>query len=470
MADALVLAVALAGATVHEPSGTPRPPRVVHPADPQPSTPTTPPGGISLAVGLLRATVEAGSLDDDEPERVRVCFTGEVQRVAGARGFLLQGYDTTDIATSTAAEVDEGDRSCVRTAYPVGTDLTRFAIAVVRTAAVSEVSGEVNVQAARPLGGRVAAGGSGRTTGPDLVAVDTDPTLGRVTYRFDERLDAAPLVDPTAFTAVTPSGRVRRGSDLVEVDDASVVVTFDEEDGELAEEGVRFGVAGGAVRDLGGGAGPPGATGQRTAAPELIGAIRVPESLTQWDLRFDQPVQSADPSRLLLYGEDASPYVADLVARPAPDVVRAAFRAVRDFPDQVVLVVALAGAVAANDESARPGVLATHAIGAQSGRRGATSGPDLVGATLDPSTGQATFGFDEAVDDDAAPDPTGFAVVVASGELRRGEALVEVRGREVVIQLPESVVEAAVAVTVGPGAVRDHQGNASPVGTVVTSP
>lgn len=426
---------------------------------------------LSFELLLASVSVDTANIDDDEEEFVRYCFTGDIQEVGDPGAFTLQGFDVATVLAAESVELLEEDTSCALVAFASGEDIVEYTIGVVGHDAVREVSGEGSIQGSAPLEGSSPSGAAGGTSGPDLTGATVDSTTDRVTFTFDEELDPESAGSLDAIGYYTSDGDVNVATEIISIEDSSVIAAFDAESGSQVDEAVRFFALGEAVTDRDGVASTAGAAGEATSAPDLVGIARVPDSDTQFDYTFDGEVVEGDAGAFVIYAQDGTAYPADSLTRPSAVVVRANFPDIEEFPAEIILATSGQGAATALDEGETPSTVGAATVGGGEQGDGAldsTSGPDLVGAALDATTGEATFTFDEEVDDDTDVDPGAFSVINESGDLTTASAFIEVRGTDVVVSFDESDVESGVGLTVNSEAVQDFEGNPNTVGTVAS--
>jgi hypothetical protein len=432
----------------------------------------------SMALRPVAALLHPGNLDDGRPEELEVHFGSTFVEVLDPTGFTVTGGPTGREVASTEARILAGSSDGVLVAFPAGTDLARSPAVTVALGTVEDNVGRTNVADTVPLTGSVVGGeadGPAPRGGPELLGVEREITLDRVTFAFDRPLeDRAAAVD---FTVVGIDGHVAHGQDVVDVTDRRVLVDF----AFPVEHAVRFAVAHGAVRDRFGVSGPVGAVGGATAAPDLQHAVQGPGNV-QVDVVFDQPVQDAIATRFVLYDHRGVPHRGATVVRPAPEVVRVAFPDVTGMTPGSTSVATRGGAVRSLGGMVRssPGATrvtdggpAATAGGADPeavivGERkpGPTAGPDPVAWQRDVVTGQLVVEFDERLDHQVRPSPEAFRLVTPAGDVVVADAVVEVTDETVILNANPAIVGAASGLTVASGAVQDRFGGRSAMGTL----
>lgn len=420
---------------------------------------------LSFDLRLVNAAIHKVNLDSNEQEFVRYEFGTAVDRIVDESSFILVGLDPNDVVTSEVALRDEGDLNTVLVGFPARTDVFSYTLASVRPGAVETVAQEGNIPDSRPLEGSNIGAGEGRTTGPDLISVDIQPNLERAVYVFDEQLDERQNAAATNFGFYTLSGIDPRGTQVVSIEDNTVTVVFDEENGDQIEDAVRLWVLAGAVTDTAGNANPVGTVGDPTTAPDLQSVEDAPGQ-TQYDFVFDSQVTGATADAFAVYTGDGNRYVADSVARPDGNSVRAAFPQIEDFADEIVLASVEANAVRADRGFDTPNTVGATPISGNGLESARTTGPDLIGVNLDAATGQAVLTFDEDIDDDLTYNPDDLFLITASGRLVAAEAIVESDDRTMIVTFRPNVAQAASGLTINTGAVQDFQANINPLDTL----
>jgi hypothetical protein len=420
---------------------------------------------VSFDLRLEQASIEQVDLDSDEREFVRFQFGTTIDRVVNQRAFMLIGLDPNDVVTSEVAFRDEEDLDSVLVGFPARTDVFSYTLASTAAGAVETVAQEGNIPDSIALQGSNIGTGDGRTTGPDLINVDIEPSLERAVYVFDEQLDERQTPSASSFGYYTLSGIDPRGSQIVSVEDNTVTVRFAEDRGDQIEDAVRLWVAAGAARDTAGNASPVGVVGDLTTAPDLQ-AIEDGPGQTQFDFVFDDQVTDANPSAFAVYTADGTRYSADSVTRPDGNRVRAAFPEIEEFGDEIVLASADREAVHADRGFDTPNTVGAVAIRTDGVGAGRTTGPDLTGVQLDPTTGQAELTFDEAIDDDEVYDVRDLLLITATGRMVTAEAIVESHDRTMIVTFRPNVAQAARGLTINTGGVRDFQDNGNPLDTL----
>jgi len=112
---------------------------------------------------------------------------------------------------------------------------------------------------------------------------------------------------------------------------------------------------------------------------------------------------------------DGAAHAASSAVRPSAHVVRVAFPEVQKYGSMVTVTTAEQGVVQATDGSNVPSAAGTEVVGRESGL---TAGPDLRSVTVDRTTGQVRYLFDKAIDDNKSYDPSDFALIFRTRQLR----------------------------------------------------
>ncbi|MFA9430597.1 LysM domain-containing protein [Egicoccus sp. AB-alg2] len=419
--------------------------------------------GLTLDLRLSRAEIESEDLEDDEEEFVVYEFEDRVVEINDESGFYVRGSTSDEEVASESARLvrDEDDQVLVE--FPEDTNLDQLSLAGIDTDTVRDAGGDGNPPDTVELAG---ASGRDRTSaGPELEDVDTDETLDRVRYRFDEDLDDEDgSADASAFGFRTRSGRTTTGSDVVGFDDDEIVIEFDD----AVQDGERFYAEGGAVTDQAGNDSLPGSTGGDTALPELSDVNSI--GRTQFDYRFTEDVDEIEPDRFEVYTDAGDVFTGEDWSRVSSRTVRIVFSDIEDFDEDLVWAAVDVDAVRDASGSDSGNTIGGERIGSKSNRSsGPTTGPDLERARADDDTGEVTFVFDEDVDDDLSPDPAAFQVVTVEGDLVQGRSFIEIDDDEVVIRFDRNVVDAADGFLVEAGAVEDNSGQPNPTATTSES-
>jgi hypothetical protein len=418
--------------------------------------------GDSVASELVvtGAEIELLNLDDDNGEYLRLTFDEDIDEIADADGFFVQGVDPANVVDADDAVRSEEDSAAVIVEFPADTDLEQYALAGARTGAVERVDGKQNVLTTTTLDD---SGLTGATTAPDLQSVSANEDLEWLIFTFDEELDDG-AANASSFGYHTLDGTLEEGSDIRSTDDETVIVAFDGN----VEDAVRYVVEADAVTDTQGQGNLIETLGSATAKPDLTDAELTGDTTVRFS--FDEAIRDVEPSAFIATTVDGTRHAGEHAALvDGGEEVEVVFPAINDFQDEIVRVSAEPEAAAANDRNA-PDLTAgavqldssTDAVG------DATAGPDPLAVDLDDETGFVTITFDEQVDDDRLDevDEGGFHLVSDAGHATRGEFVVDISGDTVTIAFPEDAAVAADAVTIDEDAVRDFAGTPNPAATL----
>jgi hypothetical protein len=428
-----------------------------------------------VQLDLMLAGVRARdvNLDDEREEFVEFCFGASIQEITDQSGFQLAGLAPSNRVASTEARLVETDDRCVLASFPADTDVRSYTIGTVGNVVVEDRSGEVNIQDSLALSGGGDSRGVGGTNAPELVRVSVDPTLDQISYIFDESELAEQGAQASSFGYYTSDGSAVTAGSIESVDDDTVIVSFGEGGAQQVEEAVRFFAEAGAVQDRQGSASTLGAAGDATAVPDLVSVKRAAGEGGQYDFRFDEAVQREQADRFILYTSDGQELTASSVTRPSPEIVRATFSEAMDFSGKIARAAVHSDAVVSLNSGARGNTIGAASLaGGDAG--GPTSGPDLMGVTLDAETGQATFTFDATLEEDGVQAGS-FFLITDSGSVSAGRDVVNVTGEggvtgnEVVVLFDEAIAQAAVNASVNGQAVTDQSGEQNPAITVEVS-
>jgi hypothetical protein len=408
---------------------------------------------LSVELRPIDARVELNGLGDDGPTLVRYRFAGRVDRILDGRAFFLwdRGGRRGRAVAATRAQ-GRSDEVVVR--FPSGTAAAQYALAAVDARAVADAAGKVNPAAATPL---AQARGEGSTTAPELVAVVADEDLNRLRYRFDEPLQDG-AVDADDFVFSTPMGALHRGDRVVALEGAEVVVEFSGPHDDVSWA-VRPAVLPDAVRDRQGWGNTLGASPHRTAAPDLVHARLVGDTVAV--LRFDEAVTDVVPSRVVVRSDGARRYEGRRWAL-ADDATTVAvvFPGLDELSTGLAVVELLPGAVRDNDVLHPVPSTAAVAVLDQPRDDSATAGPDVVEAQLDRELGFLSLRFDEVLDEHAMAGR--IRVIGGSGIPGVALEVLDVTADRVLVAFAEDDLAVARVVSLEPGAVRDRDGVPSP--------
>jgi hypothetical protein len=405
------------------------------------------------------------------PQEAEACFDAYVQTPDPSR-FALLGYASAATpVVPTTAQVDAGDRRCVRLTFPPGLDLAGFTLATVAANAVQDLAGRVSVPGARPLEGSYASPRAGQTTGPQLLDTSADGTLNTLTFTYSRPLDPTAAVDPAQFGFYTASGALVTGDPATPAVVSGRQVTIGFVGGTSVLDAVRTFALTAAVRShtqqL------PSAhdvVGDTTGLPDLIEAQAVPALPGVYELTYDTDVAAttstvANCAAIL---EDGTRAPGVSFARPNLDQrrVTVAFGMLAASNDSKIVRIVDEGGCAVNQSISMASSRGAIGVRALNMAPGFTDGPDLLDVLLDATNGFATFRFDQDLDP-ATATATGFSLVHADGVLTSDGLKVSTATptRDVVMQFTHDAVEGSVGGAVAPGAIADFLGTPSPLGT-----
>jgi len=295
-------------------------------------------GNFGLDMRLDSATTRSYDLDDDEEEFVLFCFRDGVQRIL-EEDFFVAGFASGARESATFLRVLETDSDCVLAGFPPGTDLRQFSVGGVAPGVVRNADGEVNLPDTVTLDGASPS----RSAGPVLIDVEgLNRTLNRASLVFDEILDETGA-DADGFGYYTRSGIAHRADRVISIKDETVVLEWDEADGDEVEDGIRFFVEDAAVQGRQGFGSFTGGVGGDTAAPDLDGVGRASDGV--WSFRFDDPVVAVDAGGFVLYTQNGERFEGSDADSDDRGTVHVTFDGVADFDEQVIHAATESGAV-----------------------------------------------------------------------------------------------------------------------------
>jgi hypothetical protein len=422
---------------------------------------------VSPGLTLAQVSLREVDLDDEREEFTQFCFASPINDVGSAGSFVLAGFDSKNSTQATSAVLDEEDQNCAVVGFEADTDVRSYSLGAVETGAVTARDGEVNVRDSAALSGIGEEGEArrGATSAPELQRVTIDSSLDQATYIFDENELSAGSGGGERFGFYPQDGQPRTAEEVVSVEDSRVVVQFEEG---VLDDARRFFVQAGAVTDEQGTENNLGASGFRTAAPEVVQVSAISES--EYDFRFDEAVEGEQAGRFFLYTADAESLSGTTVTRPSPETVRVTFPDAMDISGSIARAAVADNAVQGLGSGATGSTISTAVIAGGQGDQGLTSGPDLIAADLDADTGRVTFTFDATLTQDS-PNAGAFALITDSGDVVEAREIVnvtggEVTGNTVIVLFDETTGQAAALASVDTGAVQDQQGNPNPIATV----
>ncbi len=417
-------------------------------------------GNIDVNLKLVGAKIVQFDPDDTDDEFVEYLFAEKVLDIYDPASFKLIGVSSLEVASARQVFRDEQNPKALIVGFAPGIDPTDFALAAVEPGAVASIKGETNPGDSEVLiGSKVKDSFS--TAIPKLVQVKIEPSLERILYQFDQKLDES-YVNEKGFGFYTFEGELHYPSKITSINDKQVIAKFDENSGDQVEEAVRAVVFGGAVRDKSGLPNPTGSKGGFTTAPDVVKVYNGP-TRTQFDFAFDQDVTSPTPKDFVVYTRLGKPYPAADARLIAPGIVRVIVPQVREFDDEVVFGSIAAGAVTGDSGF---GTLSTAGGLVLANKKlddiGFVSGPELINVQVNAKESMVKFFFDEKVDDDQFADPSLFSLITVSGAVQPGRSFVDADDKWIVITFPPSAIKAAQTAMIAANAVRDFEGNGNP--------
>ena len=424
--------------------------------------PKTAQGDIDVTLKLIKAEIVKFDPNDGEDEFIEFVFGNKVLEVYEPSAFKLIGVSSTEVVSAIDVLRDEKNPNSLLVAFPAGVDPTDYSLASVAPGAVGSLKNENNPGDSIPLIGsktkdRLA------TAVPKLVDIRVEPSLERIKYVFDQKLDET-VADPFDFGFYTLEGSLHKAVVITSVDDKTVIAKFDEKNGDQVEEAVRGVVLAGAVRDKSGLPNPIGSLGSLTTAPDLIEVYNGP-ARTQFDFKFDKDVTKPDVGDFRVFTRLGKPYPAVDARLVGSNVVRVTVPAVREFDDEVIFGTVDPGAVIGDKGFDTPSTIGGLALTKSAKLKddvGFVAGPELVNVQLDAKGSMVKFVFDEKVDDDQQADPTDFSLISKSGNVVEGTTFVDADDNWVVVTFEPAAVKAAVSAMIVAGAVVDFEGNPNP--------
>jgi hypothetical protein len=176
------------------------------------------------AVGELTTAPDLQAVEDG-PGQTQYDFVFD-DEVTDAKPSAFAVY-TADGTRYDANSVTRPDGQRVRAAFP---EIEDFGDEVVLASADREaVHADRGFDTPNTVGAvavRTDGVGAGRTTGPDVTAVQLDPTTGQAELTFDEAIDDDEVYDARDLLLITASGRMVAAEAIVESHDRTMIVTF----------------------------------------------------------------------------------------------------------------------------------------------------------------------------------------------------------------------------------------------------
>ncbi len=417
-------------------------------------------GNVDVQLKLLGAQIVKFDPDDTDDEFVEYLFGEKVLEIYDPASFKLIGVSSAEVVSGRQVFRNEVNPKALIVGFEPGIDPTNFALAAVEPGAVASIKGETNPGDSELLIGSKVKDVFASAV-PKLVQVKIEPSLERIVYQFDEKLNED-FVDPTGFGFYTFDGQLHLPSAITSVNDKQVIAKFDETAGDQVEEAARAVVFAGAVTDKSGLPNPTNSFGGLTTAPDVVKVYNGP-TRTQFDFAFDQDITSPVANAFKLYTRLGKAYPANNARLVAPNIVRVIVSSVREFDDEVIFGSVDAGAVIGDTgfgtQSTAGGlVLANKKIDDV----GVVAGPELVNVQVNAKESMVKFFFDEKIDDDQFADPTEFKLISVSGAVQPGVAFVDADVNWIVITFSPSAIASAQTAMIGANSVRDFEGNGNP--------
>ena len=417
---------------------------------------------IDIALQLKKVEIVKFDPDDAEDEFIEFLFGTKVLEIYEPSAFKLIGVSSTEVVSGIDVLRDEKNPNALLVAFPSGVDPTDYPLAAVAPGAVGSIKGEVNPGDSQVLIGSKTKD-SLATAVPKLVNVQVEPSLERILYQFDQKLDETGA-DPLSFGYYSLEGQLHKAAAITSVNDKTVIAKFDEQGGDQVEEAVRAVVLSGAVRDKSGLPNPIGSIGAFTTSPDLVEVYNGP-ARTQFDFLFDKDVTRPRARDFNVYTRLGKPYPAVDARLVGSNVVRVTVPAVREFDDEVVFGTVQPGAVSGDAGFDTPSTLGGTVLTKSKQKKddvGFVAGPELTNVQLDAKGSMVKFFFDEKVDDDQKADPSDFSLITKSGTVVTGATFVDADLNWVIITFEPAAIKAASSAMVVAGAVVDFEGNPNP--------
>lgn len=417
---------------------------------------------IDVALQLKKVEIKKFDPNDTEDEFIEFTFGNKVLEVRDPSAFKLIGVSSSEVISGIEVNRNEKNPNALLVSFPAGVDPTDYPLAAVAPGAVASIKGEVN-----PGDSQVLIGSKTKdqlaTAVPKLIDVQVKPSLERILFIFDQKLDETPS-DPANFGYYSLEGILHKAEAITSVDDKTVIAKFNEQGGDQVEEAVRGVVLAGAVRDKSGLPNPIGSLGGLTTSPDLIEVYNGP-ARTQFDFKFDKDITRPRAKDFNVYTRLGKAYPASDARLVGSNVVRVTVPAVREFDDEVVFGTTKPGAVAGDAGFDTPSTIGGIAV--DKGKKtkddlGVVAGPELINVQLDAKGSMVKFIFDERVDDDQIANPSDFSLITSSGSVVTGASFVDADDTWVVITFEPAAIKAAVSAMVVAGAVIDFEGNPNP--------
>lgn len=415
---------------------------------------------IDVNLKLVGAQIVKFDPDDTDDEFVEYLFGEKVLDIYDPSSFKLIGVSSAEVVSGRQVFRDEKNPFGLIVGFAPGTDPTNFALAAVEPGAVGSVKGEVNPGDSELLIGSKVKDSLASAV-PKLVDVRIEPSLERIVYYFDEKLDES-VVDPSLFGYYSFDGQLHYPSRITSVNDKEVIAKFNENEGDQVEEAVRAVVFAGAVQDKSGLPNPTGSFGGLTTAPDVVKVYHGP-TRTQFDFAFDQDVTSPIPAAFSVFTRLGKAYPATDARLISPGIVRVIVPSVREFSEEAIFGSVQPGAVTGDSgfgtESTGGGLVVSNK---KLDDVGVVAGPELINVQVNAKESMVKFFFDEKVDDDQFADPSLFQLISVSGAVQPGVAFVDADVNWVVITFSPSSIKSAQTAMISANSVRDFEGNGNP--------
>lgn len=416
-------------------------------------------GTIDPDLRLERADIELVNLDNEEQEFVRLTFTERIQGNADdidPGSFFVQGADPEQLAEGETVQLVHNRPRQLLVGFAAGTDLLSYTSAGAGHGVIENTSGDANIASIVGLEGGT-ANVIGRTTSPELQAVDVDASLNRVTYEFDEFVENGDA-NASEYSFLLASGAEITGEDVIALDDNRVTIGFGDGSGAQLEKAEQFVAGNGAATDEAGNESVIGSIGAPTALPDLVSVTRNGNS--QWTFSFDEPVREPEAGSFHLYSVDGDVYDGEIANLTDPRNVLVTFSEVRDFADQIVIAAADRGAVSDLGTEGDESTAGSEPVGSTR-LLGTSSGPDIDRVTANAEANQLSIIWDERIDEDQSVNASDFAIVTTGGALVEATSVITLDDDERLVRLefPESALETRAALVVQPEAVVDESDN-----------
>lgn len=429
------------------------------------------------------------------------CFDAVLSDNFSFANFFIKTYDGGRYLQGTSAIAQSGGSGkCVVVQFSPQVDLAvQGSIGEVNAGAVRTVgaSGIQNYFSSAPVTGSSLTQQAGRTTGPDLIGATPVPDSNTVVFEFDQPIDTTPAnIAFASFGMVDAAGAETAGDDAPSpvVDSSNRLVRVHFPASSAVGNKVRYFARSGAVRSraqtgvTGGSAhattahtlNPEGVVaGANTTRPVLTSATPRTGNASQFLLTYSDDLGTFNASGIIAVFDNGNVEAAvsatpvsgsttqRVVSFPTPPTAQTW---VFKEPAAVVSIVSRTGAArTATGDQASP--ISSIAVGPGApAKPGYTNAPDLLTTTIDQTTRQVTFTYDEEIDPASAGDASRFVLLIPNGTPIVGSDVTGFSSdrKQVFVAFPGQV-SAAVGVGNGQGAVRDFLNNPNPYSSVSTT-